>query len=133
MIFSEDTEFARSIPARIASYSASLLDAGKSNCIACSILSPVGALSCKPTSTPVCQEVPSTLRIHQSALPESVSYWGISAKKSANICPFITKRGLYWILNLLSSIAHRAILPGKSGLFMVLRKRRLVNMTIRCA
>ena len=33
MIFSEDTEIARSIPARIASYSASLLDARKSNSI----------------------------------------------------------------------------------------------------
>ena len=47
MIFFEDTEIARSIPARIASYSASLFDEGKSNCIACFILSPVGALSCK--------------------------------------------------------------------------------------
>ena len=64
MIFSEDTEIARSILARIASYSASLLDAGKSNLIACSILSPVGALSCKPTPTLVCQEALSTLRIH---------------------------------------------------------------------
>ena len=31
MIFSKDTKTVRSIPARIASYSASLLDAGKSN------------------------------------------------------------------------------------------------------
>ena len=64
MIFSEDTEIVRSIPARIASYSASLLDARKSNRIACSILSPVWALSCKPTPAPIFQEVPSTLRIH---------------------------------------------------------------------
>ena len=60
MIFSEDKEIARSIPVKIASYSASLLDPRKSNCIACSILSPVGALSCKPTLTPVFQEAPST-------------------------------------------------------------------------
>ena len=46
MIFSEDTNIARSIPASIASYSVSLLNAGKSNRMACSILSPVGALSC---------------------------------------------------------------------------------------
>ena len=64
MIFTEDTEVARSISARIASYSASLLDAGKSNRIACSILSPVGALSCKPTPAPFYREAPSTLRIH---------------------------------------------------------------------
>ena len=64
MIFYEDTEIARFIPARIASYSASLLDARKSNYIAYSILSPVGALSCKLTSTPMCREAPSTLRIH---------------------------------------------------------------------
>ena len=67
MIFSKDIEIARSIPGRIASYSASLLDTGKSNCIACSILSSVGALSCKPTPAPVCQEASSTLRIHQLA------------------------------------------------------------------
>ena len=69
MIFFEDMEIARSIPARIASYSASLLDVGKSNRIFYSILSSVGALSCKPISAPVCREAPSTLRIHQSALP----------------------------------------------------------------
>ena len=45
MIFSEDMEIARSTLARIASYSTSLLDVGKSNRIAYSILSPVGALS----------------------------------------------------------------------------------------
>ena len=53
MIFLEDTEVTRSIPARIASYFASLLDAGKYNCIASFILSPAGALSCKPTLAPV--------------------------------------------------------------------------------
>ena len=132
-IFFEDTKIAKSIPARIASYSASLLDAGKSNCIACCILALVGALSCKLTPAPVCQEAPSTLRIHQSALPGSVSYWGTSAKKFVNICPFIAKRGLYWIPNLLISIAYRAILPDKSGLCMVLRRGRLVRMIIGCA
>ena len=53
MNFSEDTGFVRSNPARIDSYSVSLLDARKPNCMACSILSPVGALSCKPTPAPV--------------------------------------------------------------------------------
>ena len=40
MSFSEDTDFARSTPARIALYSDSLLDAGKSSHMVCSILSP---------------------------------------------------------------------------------------------
>ena len=123
MIFFEDTEIVRSILARIASYFASLLDARNSNRISYSILSSVKALSCKLTSAPVCREVSSTLRIHQSALPGSTSYWGISTKKSANICPFISKLGLYWISSCLSSIAHRAILHDKSGLCMVLRYR----------
>ena len=35
MIFSEDTEIARSIPDKIVSYSTSFLDVGKSNRIAC--------------------------------------------------------------------------------------------------
>ena len=73
MIFSEDTDVVRSIPTRFASYSVSLLDAGKSSHKACSILSPVGALSCKPTPTPVCREAPSTLRIHQPTLLGSAS------------------------------------------------------------
>ena len=64
MIFSEDTEIARSLPVRIASYSTSMLDAGKSNRIAYFILFPVGALSCRQTPAPVCQEAPCTLRIH---------------------------------------------------------------------
>ena len=53
MSFYEDTDFTRSILVRIASYSISLLDAGKSSRIACSIFSLVGALSCKPTPAPV--------------------------------------------------------------------------------
>ena len=73
MIFSKDTDVARSISASIASYSVSILDVGKSSCMACSILSPIGALSCKPHPAPVCQEVSSTLRIHQPVLLGSTS------------------------------------------------------------
>ena len=64
MIFSEDMKIAKSITARIASYSASLLDAGKSNYIACSILFPIWVISCKPIPALVYQEASSTLRIH---------------------------------------------------------------------
>ena len=118
MIFFEDTEVARSIPAKFASYLASLLDAGKSNRIVYFILYPVGALSCKPTPAPIFWEASSTLRIHQSALLGSTSCCGIYA----NTCSFIAKRGLYLIPNSLSSIAHRAILLDKLGLCIVLRK-----------
>ena len=69
MSFSEDTDFARSTLARTASYLVSLLDARKSSHMVCSILSPLGALSCKPTQALVLREAPSTLRIHQPALP----------------------------------------------------------------
>ena len=133
MIFSKDIEIMKFILARITSYSASLLDAGKSNRITCSILSSVWALSYKQTPAPVFREVPSTLRIHQSALPGSDSCWGISAKKSANICRFIAKWGLYWIPNSLSLIVYRTILSDKLGLCMVLRRGRLVSTTIGCA
>ena len=133
MKFSKDMEIARSVPARIASYFASLLDTGKSNRIACSILSSVRALRCKLTPAPVFREAPSTLRIHQLALPGFASCWGISARKSANMCPFIAKQGLYWIPNSLSLITHQAILLDKLGLCMVLHKGRSVSMMIRCA
>ena len=52
MSFSKDTDFARSIPARISAYSVSLLDAGKPSLIACYILSLIGALSCNPIPAP---------------------------------------------------------------------------------
>ena len=58
----EDTEIARSIRARIASYSASLLEARKSKRMACSIISPIEA--CSPSSAPICRVAPSTVKIH---------------------------------------------------------------------
>ena len=87
MSFSKDTNFSRLTPTRIASYSVSLLDswksrldvgksrldAGKSSRMACSIISPVGALSCKPTPAPIWREAHSTLRIHQPSLFGSIS------------------------------------------------------------
>ena len=133
MIFYEDTNVVRLIPVWIASYSISLLDAGKFSHIACSIISPIGALSCRLTLAPVCREATSTLGIHQPVVPRSASCWGISAKKYANICPFNAKWGLYWILNSLSSIGHQTILSNRPGLCIVLRKGRLVSTMIGCA
>ena len=64
MIFSEDTDVARSILDRITSYLVPLLDLKKSSRMAYYILSLVRALSCKPIPVPVCREASSTLRIH---------------------------------------------------------------------
>ena len=74
MIFSEDTEIARLIPDMIASYSASLLEAGKSKRMACYIISLIKALSFSPSLTLVCREAPSTFRVHQPKLSSYVSY-----------------------------------------------------------
>ena len=74
MIFSQDTEIARSSLTMIASYSAKLLEAGKFKRMACSMTSPVGALSCSLRLAPVYREVPSTFRVHQSKLFGSISY-----------------------------------------------------------
>ena len=59
MIFSEDTEIAKLSPAMISSYSASLLEAEKFRRMACSMTSPVRALSCNLRPVPVCCEAPS--------------------------------------------------------------------------
>ena len=64
MIFSEDTEIARSSPTMIASYSALLLEAGKFRRMGCSMISLVGALSCSPELAPIYHEPPSTFRVH---------------------------------------------------------------------
>ena len=74
IIFSEDMEIARSIPAMIASYSASLLEARKSKRMACSIISLVGALSCSPNLTLLYHEAPSTFRVHQLELSDSTPW-----------------------------------------------------------
>ena len=73
IIFFEDTEIARSIPTMIASYSASLLEVGKSKRMACSIISLVRALSCSPSPALVCREASSTFRVHQLELSGSIS------------------------------------------------------------
>ena len=65
IIFSEDTEIARAIPAMMALYLALLLEAEKSKRMACSIISLVEALSYSPRPAPVCREAPSTFRVYQ--------------------------------------------------------------------
>ena len=89
MRFSKDTNFARSTPTNIASYSVSLLDGRKPSRMAYSILSPIGALSFKPTPAPVWREEVPISRIHQLALPWSASNWGSYVKKYAKLAPLM--------------------------------------------
>ena len=100
----------------MASYSDSLLVALKLNCTACSILSPVGEVNCRPMPALDCLEAPSTHMVHQPFLFGHVSGLGIYARKSAKTCPFFESLGLYWMPYSLNSIAQRAILPDISGL-----------------
>ena len=74
IIFSQDTEIARSISVMMASYPASLLEAEKSKRMALPIISLVGALSCSPRLTPVYRKAPSTFRVHQPDPSGSISY-----------------------------------------------------------
>ena len=128
-----DRAIASSSPARMASYSYSLLEALNPSRIACSILSPDGDFNCKPMPVPVCLDAPSTFSVHQSKLSGRVSDWGSSAMKLTSTCPFFESFGLYWISYSYSLIAQRAILLDKSGLCIVLRKGRSVSTTMGCA
>ena len=130
---SEDRAAASSSPARMASYSDSLLEALNQSRIACSILSSDEFLNCKPMPAPDCLDAPSILRVNQFKLSGHVSDWGSSAMKSTRTCPFFESLGLYWMSYSLSSTTQRVILPDKSGLCIVLRRGRSVNTTMGCA
>ena len=99
------TTSASSSPAIMASYSDSLLKALKPKRTACSILSPVGEVNCRPIPTTDCLEAPSTQRVHQPLSSGEVPGYGISTRKSAKTCPFFETLGLYWMPYSLSSIA----------------------------
>ena len=68
-----DKAVASSSPAKMASYSDSLLEALNPSRIACSILSPDRVLNCKPMPALNCLDAPSILRVHQSKLSGHVS------------------------------------------------------------
>ena len=118
-----------STPAIKASYSDSLLEASKPKRTACSILSPVGEVNCRPIPAPDCLEAPSMQRVHQPSLFGRVLGCKSSARKSAKTCPFLESLGLYCIPYSLNSIAHRAILSDKSGLWIVPRSGRSMSTT----
>ena len=92
---SAPTASASSSPAIMASYSDSLLEALKPKRIACSILSPVGEVNCRPMPAPDCLEALSTQRVHQPFLSGQVSGYEIYARKSAKTCPFFESLDLY--------------------------------------
>ena len=123
------TTSASSSPAIMASYYDSILEALKPRRTACSILSPVGEVNCKPISSPDCLEAPSTQRMHQPFSFRQVLGCGISERKSAKTCPFFESLGLYWIPYSLSSIANLSILPNKSDLWIVPRSGISVSTT----
>ena len=85
---SADKAASNSSPARMTSYSDSLLEALNPSRIDCSILSPNRVLNCKPMPAPDCLDAPSIFRVHQSKLSGHVSDWGSSAMKSTSTCPF---------------------------------------------
>ena len=110
------TASASSNPTIMASYSDSLFKVLKPKRKACSILSPIGEVNCRPIPAPECLEALSKQRVHRPLLSGQVLGCGISARKSAKTCPFFASLGLYWIPYSLISIAQRAILPDRSGL-----------------
>ena len=129
----EDRVAASSSPAKMASHSNSLLEALNLTRISYSILSPDGDLNCKPMPSPIFMDTPSMLSIHQSEMSGCASVWGSSAMKSANTCPLFESLSLYWMPYSLSSIPQRAILPDISGLCIVFRRGRSVNIIMGCA
>ena len=127
---STPTARAGSTPAIKALYSDSLLEASKLKRTAFSILSPTWEVNCRPMPAPDCLEAPSTQRVHQPSLFGRVLGYGSSARKSAKTCPFLESLSLYCIPYSLSSIAHRAIHPDRSGLWIVPQSGRSVSTTI---
>ena len=123
------TTRASSTPATNASYSELLLEASKPKRTACSILSLVGEVNCRPIPAPDCLEAPSTQRIHWSPLFGRILCCGSFARKLAKTCPFLESLSLYCISYSLSSIAHRAILLDRSDLWIVPRSGRSVITT----
>ena len=89
------TTSASSSPAIMASYSDSLLKELKPKRTACSILSPVGEVNCRPIPAPDCLDAPSTQWVHQPLPSGQVPGCRISARKSAKTCPFFESIGLY--------------------------------------
>ena len=114
---------ARLNPARIASYSASLLEAGNPSQIVCFSYSLVSDCKRRPIPDPETLDAPSTWSVHHPSLREFASwdgFWGTLAIKSDMTYPFIASLGWYSISYSLSSMTHLSILLDKFGLWKML-------------
>ena len=123
---------ARFNPNRMASYSASLFDAGNLSRMAYSNCSPVGDFRRRSTPDSDDRETPSTCKVHHPTLHDSM-FWagcrGTSAMKLAMTCPFMDSLGWYSISYSLNSMAYLSILPDRSGLCKILRRGWSVSTT----
>ena len=125
---------ARSSPTIKASYSTSLLVVGKSKRTMHSTLSPSGLRSITPAPPTYLLEDPSMWMLHcgTSSAPWPSSLVN-SAMKLAITCPLMAVLGRYFTSNSLSYIAHSAIRPTVSRLFIACCKGFSVNMMIMWA
>ena len=129
-----DSVSAMSNSNRMASYSASLFNVGNPKWMACSSCSPIGDYSSSPTPDPNDREVPSTCKVHHSALsnsPSQAGRWEDSTTKLAITCHFMDSLDQYSIPYSLNSMAHWSILLDRSGLCGMLRRDWSVSMTIK--
>ena len=124
------TALARSSLSTRASYSASLLVAGKSRQTIHSILSPSGEQSTIPTLPTCLLDNPSIWILHWGC---SLAPWPSmlvnSTMKSATTCPFMAIREQYYTSNSLNSIAHSAIRPVDLGLLITRCKGLSIRTT----
>ena len=107
-----------------ASYSASLLEARKSNLRAYSVSIPSGEVRISPAPLPWALAAPSMDNFQMGRSGASwvafVDCAGVNyMMKSAKICPFTVVLGLNLMSNSLSSIAHFISLPEVSGLYSI--------------
>ena len=119
-------------PAIRDSYSASLFDALNRRQNDCSIISPVGDLSCISIPDPCLDEAPSTCNFHVWVFDLASSLGTSSMTKSASTYAFELVRGLYSMSYSLSSIAHFANLPNWLGLWSTVLKGCDVMTMIEC-
>ena len=115
-----------------ASYSASLLEAWKTNLRAYFVSIPSREVKINLAPLPWALAAPSTDNFQMgrsgASWVASVDCAGVnSMMKYAKICPFIAVLGLYLISNSLSSIAHFIILQKVSGLCSICFIRYLVG------
>ena len=125
---------ASSRPTIIVSYSASLLNAGKSRRTDCSSGFPIKESSTSPTPASDTRDALFTCKIHQWLMVLVYTrFLGSSTIKSVRIWPFSDKCGLYCMSYSLNSIAHFIIRPDRSGLCKVTFNGWFVKIVTWCA